>query len=88
MIDLLNLGNTYVKYYKLIFGQYFKLPFLLGGGGGNKKPKTQNKTKQEKNPKPVKTSVSVFTMLATMQTHGSYGRPWRERPSLLNGCLL
>lgn len=31
MIDLLNLGNAYVKYYKLIFGQYFKLPLLLWG---------------------------------------------------------
>lgn len=73
MIALLNLGNVYVKYYKLIFGQYFKLPFLLW---------KKKKKKQTTNTKPVKTSVSLSTMLATMQTHGSYGRPWRERPLL------
>lgn len=52
MIDLLNLGNTYVKYYKLIFGQYFKLPFLLGGGGGETTKKQKPKTKQNKKKTP------------------------------------
>lgn len=50
MIDLLNLGNTYVKYYKLIFGQYFKLPFLLGGGGGKQKTKNPKQNKTRKKP--------------------------------------